>query len=88
MDELAGQYGFTYEVAKADIDEKAIRHDDARRLVRRAGGRAAYCGWPGGVRRGRDPSTRMRLRPQLRSCQSLRRLGVAFTPFFVNLCRC
>jgi predicted house-cleaning NTP pyrophosphatase (Maf/HAM1 superfamily) len=33
MDELAAQYGFTYEVAKADIDEKAIRHDDARQLV-------------------------------------------------------
>jgi predicted house-cleaning NTP pyrophosphatase (Maf/HAM1 superfamily) len=33
MDELAAQYGFAYEVAKADIDEKAIRHDDAHQLV-------------------------------------------------------
>lgn len=34
MDELAARYGFTYEVAKADIDEKAIRHEDAQHLVR------------------------------------------------------
>jgi predicted house-cleaning NTP pyrophosphatase (Maf/HAM1 superfamily) len=33
MDELAAQYGFQYEVAKAGIDESAIRHDDARQLV-------------------------------------------------------
>ncbi|KAL4423798.1 hypothetical protein ABPG75_001099 [Micractinium tetrahymenae] len=35
MDELAAEYGFSYEVAKADIDEKAIRHEDARHLVLR-----------------------------------------------------
>ncbi len=35
MDELAAEHGFTYEVAKADIDEKAIRHEDARHLVLR-----------------------------------------------------
>ena len=35
MDELAARHGFQYEVAKADIDEGAIRHDDARRLVLR-----------------------------------------------------
>ncbi|KAL4446279.1 hypothetical protein ABPG77_003086 [Micractinium sp. CCAP 211/92] len=35
MDELAAQHGFSYEVAKADIDEKAIRHEDARHLVLR-----------------------------------------------------
>lgn len=34
MDELAARYGFTYEIAKADIDEKAIRHEDAQHLVR------------------------------------------------------
>lgn len=33
MDELAARYGFTYEIAKADIDEKAIRHEDAQHLV-------------------------------------------------------
>lgn len=27
MDELAAQYGFTYEVAKADIDEKVGGED-------------------------------------------------------------
>ena len=37
MDELAARYGFTYEVAKADIDEKAIRHEDAQHLVRPSG---------------------------------------------------
>lgn len=35
MDDLAAQYSFTYEVAKADIDEKAIRHEDAHHLVLR-----------------------------------------------------
>lgn len=35
MDELAKEYGFSYEVAKADIDEKAIRHEDAQHLVLR-----------------------------------------------------
>lgn len=35
MDELAAEHGFSYEVAKADIDEKAIRHEDARHLVLR-----------------------------------------------------
>ena len=35
MDELAQQYGFSYEVVKADIDEKAIRHEDAEHLVLR-----------------------------------------------------
>lgn len=34
MDELAARYGFTYEIVKADIDEKAIRHEDAQHLVR------------------------------------------------------
>jgi predicted house-cleaning NTP pyrophosphatase (Maf/HAM1 superfamily) len=33
MDELAAQYCFTYEVAKPDIDESAIRHPDAHQLV-------------------------------------------------------
>ena len=33
MDELASQYGFSYQVAKADIDERAIRHDDPHALV-------------------------------------------------------
>lgn len=35
MDELAAEHGFTYEVAKADIDEKAIRHPDPHTLVLR-----------------------------------------------------
>ncbi|PRW61253.1 septum formation MAF [Chlorella sorokiniana] len=35
MDELAARYGFKYEIAKADIDEKAIRHEDAQHLVLR-----------------------------------------------------
>lgn len=35
MDELAAEHGFSYEVAKADIDEKAIRHEDACHLVLR-----------------------------------------------------
>ena len=34
MDELSTRSGFTYEVAKADSDEKAIRHEDAQHLVR------------------------------------------------------
>jgi septum formation protein len=33
MDSLASQYSFKYEVLKADIDEKAIRHDSPRDLV-------------------------------------------------------
>lgn len=33
MDELAEQYGFSYSVITADIDEKALRHPDPRRLV-------------------------------------------------------
>lgn len=33
MDELAAQYGFQYEIAKAGIDESVIRHEDARQLV-------------------------------------------------------
>ncbi|WIA15030.1 hypothetical protein OEZ85_001731 [Tetradesmus obliquus] len=33
MDSLASQYSFKYEVLKADIDEKAIRHDTPRDLV-------------------------------------------------------
>ena len=33
LDALAESYGFTYEVVKADIDEKAIRQDDPRDLV-------------------------------------------------------
>ena len=33
MDELAGLYGLAYEVRTADIDEKAIRHDDPHQLV-------------------------------------------------------
>jgi predicted house-cleaning NTP pyrophosphatase (Maf/HAM1 superfamily) len=35
MDELAAEHGFSYTVAKADIDEKAIRHEDATHLVLR-----------------------------------------------------
>ena len=35
MDELAAEHGFSYEVAKADIDEKAIRHPDPQTLVLR-----------------------------------------------------
>lgn len=33
MDELAAAQAFTYEVLTADIDEKAIRHDDPQTLV-------------------------------------------------------
>ncbi|EFN52790.1 hypothetical protein CHLNCDRAFT_26436 [Chlorella variabilis] len=33
MDELTVQYSFQYEIAKADIDESAIRHDEAHQLV-------------------------------------------------------
>jgi septum formation protein len=33
MDSLASQYSFKYEVLKADIDEKAVRHDSPRDLV-------------------------------------------------------
>ena len=33
MDSLADLYAFRYEVMKADIDEKAIRHDEPRQLV-------------------------------------------------------
>lgn len=33
MDSLADKYTFRYEVMKADIDEKAIRHDEPRDLV-------------------------------------------------------
>jgi septum formation protein len=33
MDSLASQYSFKYEVLKADIDEKAIRHDSPTDLV-------------------------------------------------------
>eukprot|EP00878_Enallax_costatus_P003604 GHUV01003818.1.p1 GENE.GHUV01003818.1~~GHUV01003818.1.p1 ORF type:complete len:137 (+),score=10.67 GHUV01003818.1:628-1038(+) len=33
MDSLAEKYAFRYEVLKADIDEKAIRHDEPRQLV-------------------------------------------------------
>jgi septum formation protein len=33
MDSLASQYSFKYEVLKADIDEKAIRHDSPKDLV-------------------------------------------------------
>lgn len=33
MDQLAKDYSFTYDVIKADIDEKAIRHEQPRQLV-------------------------------------------------------
>ncbi|GAB4815115.1 hypothetical protein N2152v2_002161 [Parachlorella kessleri] len=33
MDEVAKEYGFTYEVCTADIDEKAIREPDPKHLV-------------------------------------------------------
>mmetsp|Transcript_36397 Transcript_36397/g.107449 ORF Transcript_36397/g.107449 Transcript_36397/m.107449 type:complete len:222 (-) Transcript_36397:620-1285(-) len=33
MDEVAKQFGFQYSVRTADIDEKAIRHDDPHKLV-------------------------------------------------------
>ncbi|KAF8060496.1 Eefsec [Scenedesmus sp. PABB004] len=33
MDGLAAEHGFTYEVVKPDIDEKAIRRDEPRELV-------------------------------------------------------
>lgn len=33
MDELAQQFNFTYEVCTADIDEKAIRHEQPEQLV-------------------------------------------------------
>ncbi len=33
MDELAAEHGFRYDVRTADIDEKAIRHDDPHQLV-------------------------------------------------------
>lgn len=33
MNELASQFGFSYDVRTADIDEKAIRHPEPRQLV-------------------------------------------------------
>jgi septum formation protein len=33
MDQVCKDYSFSYEVIKADIDEKAIRHDQPRELV-------------------------------------------------------
>ncbi|KIZ04112.1 septum formation protein [Monoraphidium neglectum] len=33
MDQLAQAFGFSYDVRKADIDEKAIRHDEPAQLV-------------------------------------------------------
>lgn len=33
MDQICKDYSFSYEVIKADIDEKAIRHDQPRELV-------------------------------------------------------
>ena len=34
MEQLAAQHRFKYEVVTADIDEKAIRHDEPKQLVR------------------------------------------------------
>lgn len=33
MDSLAEKYAFNYIISKADIDEKAIRHEEPRQLV-------------------------------------------------------